>query len=727
MSEERKFYVHTKVREKVRDGNDGDVSNQSETGSIRTVSEKDKKNQAGMGIHRKFEIRERKETKIGRDIVEYDVITDDEDDARLDAGHYTEAIPGPSHGKHENLRSVSEGYVSGSEPSAMGVSSMRGGTPSVRRRVSGRYLREEGASGPGSRDVGVQMQTCYIIPKEKILSRVRDVGTQTRRSRHLLPQNPRILSDYSMERLRLLNSRENYVFDKEKGQLYRVISTSKRTIIDSESDSFTTVSEASEYDTLTENADLDTITETEVSDDDTIKSYDIDPTHKSHYVSDSGPKPGTRSVAVQMSTKLVVRREGLPPVKVRDISIQTKIQQPAIVYDEEGSQYSETIEKIWNNQVPFFPRRSLPPVETSIINHIDIDPRKRSSSPIIIPSPPIEGTPITSPRTPGRKTRLHRSASLPSHHRGPGETPRSHRESPRTDETPRSHRDKPRHRREKPHRSKSLRHRQENAPLTSSPRLIPFVDANEEDIKPVYKPPGSALGPLSDTDIEVIESEPPKNDEIVKREPNRANVEQKTVPVIDGSMVPTTEVNKEVKPNTPDLPDSPSPVQSVEITYTERKPDGDQLGPSDDTVRKHDGDRVDPNDNTVDKLQSVHHISLTEIVTEPTVLEPEVIRSETEDTYEFLEMLKTRRRRRRRKLKSPEQPPPGPSVLIRVGGGWMKEEHHRIQHKPLHKHMKPTADGLPFVKSAYIHSYSKQPVVIKHKKDTELRYASFIP
>ena len=594
-----KFYVHSKVGEKsqgdINHVSQGEKATSSTTQNVFCVGVCGENNASEMGTHSKFEIREKKTTKIGRDIIEYEVITDEEDDVRYNEvkleNKYTSGDSVGYHRKSGTLESVSEERVE-SESSIGGaiqerasreLGEVRSEYSSVRgsaRQYQGHY----GASGPGSRDVGVQMQTTYIIPRESYKSRRRDVATQTRLQRSLSLRNPRVLSDYQTERFRLLNSSEQFFFDKEKRDLYRV--TTKKRVVESESDTYSTITEESDASTITESFRSEDVTRSKYIH--TTGSYgseiEEELPRSDLYCSDQGPSPDTRNVGVQMSTRYIVQREGLAPVKVRDIMVQTKPLAPHHFSTDSSRPYSKMIERIWKNKVPFNPKKPVSPSEASILRTIDVDPYNERSQ-YVLPMPPTSSTPTSTPR---RKSR-------------------------------------------RPSRSKSM------SLTLSSPRLVPYI--TEADATPTYSARVD-VGVATDTDLEVVETDPPRHYErsSLQHDEGSRRISENEVnlsTVVKGVHVTSAEENsveKDIqvtrdKTPTPELRDTPSPVQSVEITYLDKENSGGG-------VKRRD---------SVKEVASYKYV-MEDINSEPVVLQPEV----TEENREYLELIQTPPLRRRK-------------------------------------------------------------------------------
>lgn len=168
----------------------------------------------------------------------------------------------------------------------------------IQRRADRERYMYHGSAGPGSRDVGTQMKTHYILDPQQYFARVRDVGTQTRENANHVIYNPRILSNSYSEAKQLKKQDKEYsfVYDRDKEELYRVRIRLKPRDGGREYDSGSIRSSNSVEDSKF--------------------SHSID-----ELFDDSGY---TRTVGTQMSTKYIVQ-ESRPKAIVRDVGIQTKL------------------------------------------------------------------------------------------------------------------------------------------------------------------------------------------------------------------------------------------------------------------------------------------------------------------------------------------------------------------------------------------------------------------
>lgn len=168
----------------------------------------------------------------------------------------------------------------------------------IQRRADRERYMYHGSTGPGSRDVGTQMKTHYILDPQQYFARVRDVGTQTRENANHVIYNPRILSNSYSEAKQLKKQDKEYsfVYDRDKEELYRVRIRLKPRDGGREYDSCSIRSSNSVEDSKF--------------------SHSID-----ELFDDSGY---TRTVGTQMSTKYIVQ-ESRPKAIVRDVGIQTKL------------------------------------------------------------------------------------------------------------------------------------------------------------------------------------------------------------------------------------------------------------------------------------------------------------------------------------------------------------------------------------------------------------------
>lgn len=173
---------------------------------------------------------------------------------------------------------------------------------SVGEHIQHRAERERyvyhGSAGPGSRDVGTQMKTHYILDPQRYFARVRDVGTQTRENANHVIYNPRILSNSFSEAKQLKKQEREYsfVYDRDKEELYRIRIRLKPR------------DGGKEYDSCS------------------MRSSDsVEDSKFSHSVDELFDDLGyTRTVGTQMSTKYLVQ-EPRPKAIVRDVGIQTKL------------------------------------------------------------------------------------------------------------------------------------------------------------------------------------------------------------------------------------------------------------------------------------------------------------------------------------------------------------------------------------------------------------------
>lgn len=168
----------------------------------------------------------------------------------------------------------------------------------IQRRADRERYMYHGSAGPGSRDVGTQMKTHYILDPQQYFARVRDVGTQTRENANHVIYNPRILSNSYSEAKQLKKQDKEYsfVYDRDKEELYRVRIRLKPR------------DGGREYDSCSMRSS-DSV-------EDSKFSHSID-----ELFDDSGY---TRTVGTQMSTKYIVQ-ESRPKAIVRDVGIQTKL------------------------------------------------------------------------------------------------------------------------------------------------------------------------------------------------------------------------------------------------------------------------------------------------------------------------------------------------------------------------------------------------------------------
>lgn len=171
------------------------------------------------------------------------------------------------------------------------------GEHNQRRADRERYMYH-GSAGPGSRDVGTQMKTHYILDPQQYFARVRDVGTQTRENANHVIYNPRILSNSYSEAKQLKKQDKEYsfVYDRDKEELYRVRIRLKP------------CDGGREYDSGS------------------IRSFNsVEDSKFSHSIDELFDDSGyTRTVGTQMSTKYIVQ-ESRPKAIVRDVGIQTKL------------------------------------------------------------------------------------------------------------------------------------------------------------------------------------------------------------------------------------------------------------------------------------------------------------------------------------------------------------------------------------------------------------------
>lgn len=173
---------------------------------------------------------------------------------------------------------------------------------SVGEHIQHRAERERyvyhGSAGPGSRDVGTQMKTHYILDPQRYFARVRDVGTQTRENANHVIYNPRILSNSFSEAKQLKKQEREYsfVYDRDKEELYRIRIRLKPR------------DGGKGYDSCS------------------MRSSDsVEDSKFSHSVDELFDDLGyTRTVGTQMSTKYLVQ-EPRPKAIVRDVGIQTKL------------------------------------------------------------------------------------------------------------------------------------------------------------------------------------------------------------------------------------------------------------------------------------------------------------------------------------------------------------------------------------------------------------------
>lgn len=168
----------------------------------------------------------------------------------------------------------------------------------IQRRANRERYMYHGSAGPGSRDVGTQMKTHYILDPQQYFARVRDVGTQTRENANHVIYNPRILSNSYSEAKQLKKQDKEYsfVYDRDKEELYRVRIRLKPR------------DGGREYDSGS------------------IRSFNsVEDSKFSHSIDELFDDSGyTRTVGTQMSTKYIVQ-ESRPKAIVRDVGIQTKL------------------------------------------------------------------------------------------------------------------------------------------------------------------------------------------------------------------------------------------------------------------------------------------------------------------------------------------------------------------------------------------------------------------
>lgn len=189
----------------------------------------------------------------------------------------------------------------------------------IQRRAA---MEHDGSRGRGSRDVGVQMRTHYVLDPYRHFSKVRDVGTQTRENANKVIYNPRILSNSYLEAVQQKRQDRDFsfVYDLREHDLYRI--RKSRPDVD-------IPPEVSDSDSLSSRSPNDLS--------ETGSSVNVEGFYKAFR--------GTRNVGVQMDTKYLVQ-ESRPKSVVRDVGIQTKL--PSLYAPSE----SEMIEKLWQNRLP---------------------------------------------------------------------------------------------------------------------------------------------------------------------------------------------------------------------------------------------------------------------------------------------------------------------------------------------------------------------------------------
>ncbi|XP_062616095.1 uncharacterized protein LOC134277804 isoform X1 [Saccostrea cucullata] len=583
---------------------------------------------------------------------------------------------------------------------------------SVGERIQRRAYREQyGSAGPGSRDVGVQMKTHYILEPNRYFSKVRDVGTQTRENVNKVIYNPRILSSSYTEKVRQKRSEKDFsfVYNHQKHELFR-IRKRKTSDLDNKSETSTSdrYSTASSYES----------TET-YGDDSERFSFDIE-----EYYDESRE---TRTVAVQMSTKYLVQ-ESRPKAIVRDVAIQTKL--PPL-YAPSGS---EMIERLWNSRLPLSKNVtcSLPPYlgqENEISGSTSYRSLKRMEKVV----PEFNRIQKVNERLRQKdNAKYYDTASdgnvLYWFNNREGKTSSKDWNKQRDSGDKELKRKKLQNEREKSKgsyggrcksyssrsmssRSSDCRNQKEenNRNREETFELASFEYLGGEQSSFRVKSEMSSIG---------IQTEREDKSSKLFRKPKTKPESEWTSDLQPATNDTRKLCSRNSETSLEILYPSPCLTKEKEYVYARKrnpapleiiKSSNFPYKPEDEVIYTESKSQTENSPrNTRTREDSVHCL---EIGSEPDVIPAEFVEKP---------VIKPRVRK--------PKPPPPPDVVIRVGGGWMKEEHHRIQHRPLHRKFQPTADRIPFVRSQFHYSASKTPVVNRERKQTDkIRYASFIP